>query len=116
MEKVLEKIINRKVDGQNFRRIEIQNSAKHYLLNPKKIDYLKLKLADGSYLFSKNGGHELLQYQAIVEKVNDVITSKSFHSLDDVVVIEYIDNHFSMKICSDDTNSKICSQQTDFFL
>ncbi len=116
MEKVLEKLVNRNVNHQKFQRIEVTESASRYLLNPEDIHYLELKLKNGSYLFSKNGGHDLVRYQAIGERMNDLMNIHSFHSIDDVVVIEYNGNNLSMKLCSDETNSKICTPETSFLI
>lgn len=111
MGKVLNKVIQKKIDYKNYRYIEVLDSAARHLTNPQKIHYLEIKLSDGSYLFSKNGAHDLVEYQSIVTKINDMISTKSFHTIDDKIVVEYNGNSLSMKVCSDPTY-KICSPIT----
>ena len=94
-------------------------SATSHLINPHNIDYIEFKLKDGSYLFSKGGGHDLIEYQAIVGIINDVISTKSFYSLDDRVVVEYDGSDLFMKVCSGmaKNNEKIfCSPETIIYL
>ncbi len=113
MGKVLNKIIHRKTKNvQSFKTIEMGDSVSRYLTNPRRIDYLEVKLKEGSYLFSKNGGHDLIEYQAIVQRIDKLISTKSFHSIDDGVIVELDGDDLSMKLCSDFANEKICSPET----
>ena len=115
MSKVLNKVVQKKMDSKNYKNIEVLDSAARHLTNPQKIQYLEIKLSDGSYLFSKNGAHDLVEYQSIVTRVNDMISTKSFHAIDDIVVVEYDGNGLSVKVCSDQ-NYKICSPLTEMVL
>jgi hypothetical protein len=123
MEKVIEKTIQQQIGGRKFKNIEIHESAARHLINPKLIDYFELKLKEGSYLFSKNGGHDLIRYRSILDHIDEKIVSNSFYSKDDTVLLEYDGNgnDLSMKLCSESSSSSsstnmenTCSTETWF--
>lgn len=115
MKLVIEKMIPRQLEGRGrkFKHVQMHSSASQYFINPALINYFELPVSGGSYLFSKNGGHDLIQYRALLDQIDEKIVSKSFYSENDTVLLEY-DNGIglTMKLCSHWTKEEqICSTQ-----
>ncbi len=120
MLKVVEYMIQREAssNGRKCKNIQVHESAARYFINPKKIDYFEFKLAEGSYLFSKNGANFMMdEIRTILDQIDARIDSKSFsfYSQDDTILLEYDNNDktaLSMKLCSEyRKNESLCSSK-----
>ena len=113
MEKIIVKVMQSQIEGHKFKHIEMDESAIQHFVNPNNIDYFEFKLLEGSYLFSKKGGHDLKKYSSLLDQIDKKIISNSFYNENDTVYLDYDGTKgLSMKLCSVWTqDEKICSTQ-----
>lgn len=103
MKRVIQKIFQQPSSDneRKFGDIQIDESASLQLINPKVINYFELKLAEGSYLFSKNGAHSI-GHRELLDKIHEAIDTNTFYSENDTVLLQHdVDRGFAMKLCSD---------------
>ena len=104
MKKVIQKIFQQQSSDseRKFSDIRIDESASLQLVSPKLINYFELKLAEGSYLFSKDGAHIILGQRQLFDKIDEAIDKNTFYSESDTVLLQHdVDRGFIMKLCSD---------------
>ncbi len=83
--------------------IQVEDTLIKFMVSPKVIEYIEMRTGrnDESFIFAKNGGHDLTPGSILRKAVDKILLEDSFHSKDEVIVLDYAgrDHEIILKIC-----------------